>query len=103
MGFARELAKYKVVRRADHHKIREKAKRGLLTAGKSAPAPSAPARIAPKQVKTDQKGEFWSLIHTASSSILTPSETDQFIQKLRKEQETVSRQVNLDDLNSMVK
>ena len=99
--FQKELSKYKVVRRADHHKIREKAKRGGQA--KSAPLPAPPPRSPPKMLLVDQKREFWNLIQSASSSILTPSENDQFIQKLRKEQETVTRQLNLDDLNTLTK
>lgn len=104
--FQKELAKYKVVRRADHHKIREKQKRvaSVKPVTGAANTVSATSRV-PTRPSTGQAAEFWALLEStvASSGILSQSETDQFIQKLRKEQEIVSRQVNLDDLNAMCK
>ena len=106
--FLKELAKYKVVRRADHHKLREKKRQAQIkntpAAPPAAPSSSAPARLAaPRAVSGSEAASFWALIEStvAKSGVLTQSETDIFISKLKKEQEQVFRQVNLDDLNAL--
>jgi len=102
--FQKELAKYKIVRRADHHKIRDKKRQ--VTVPKSAPAATAPTAKSPARaaIASGPVKSFWSLLEStiSKSGVLTHSETEQFIQKLKAEQSQVFRQVNLDDLNAIV-
>lgn len=101
--FARELAKYKIVRRADHHKIRDKKKVAQVVAKPAAPAVSTTTARAPLRVTGGQGTSFWSIMEStvANSGVLTDSEVSVFLQKLRKEQTEVSRHCSLDDLNTI--
>jgi len=105
--FTKELAKYKVVRRADHHKEKKRTPVPVVKAAvPTSTTSSGPARVSPRVATGGgESGSFWALMEStvAKSGVLTQAETDLFVGRLKKEQEMVHRQLNLDDLNAICK
>ena len=105
--FQKELAKYKVVRKADHYKIRfnkVKNEAKAIKAGvrKDAKKPTTTTTTTTTTNTTNTKvtNDFWDLLDVSITS-LNPKEKVEFIRALKEEHQMVNERINIDDLEAI--
>lgn len=108
--FQKELGKYKVIRKADHFKIRfnkvknevKAIKAGVrkTTTATTTTTNTAAAATTTTTNTTTKKANFWDLLE-ASITNLSVKEKADFIRALKEEHEVVHERINIDDLEAI--
>jgi hypothetical protein len=101
--FEKELSKYKIVRLADHYKIRWKPLSSKRTAERAKLPPSSGASAAAGKPVSAPTDPFWTMIERVNVNALSESEMKKFLAALREEHAQIVSQVNLEDLEYMAK
>lgn len=102
--FQSELKNYKVIRRADYHKVYTSKK--YQQQQQQIQKPSKPKKNSAaneksgKPVSTDGKG-FWELLESTLKGTLTPVEINRFLAALRQEHSHIHEKVTLHDLENI--
>ena len=102
--FERELAKYKVIRKADHYKIRFNKVRNEVK-----PIKAGVRKDVIKQNKQDTTttpvtmkpaSDFWDLLENIITN-LDAKEKAEFMKALKEEHQVVDERINIDDLEAI--
>jgi hypothetical protein len=80
-SFQKELSKYKVVRSSDYYKPKTRTKVSKQTTVTS--ANNTKDSVSPVIINTNESN-FWELMSSANTSILTTAESIKFIEALKK-------------------
>ena len=104
--FKRELTKYRVVRREDHHKVRWK-KLSESTTGTSSSG-AAPSKSSLKKSNKRLQSNptmnldtvFWKDMQATAQSVLSAEEYKRFMAAFQKEYAGVIEKVNFEDLEA---
>lgn len=95
-AFQKELSKYKIVRRADHYKVRWNKKKTEVKRLADRSHVQTPV------IKEFASGaNFWDVVTGAPRSGLSSAEWAKFIAALRESHESILRILNLEDLESL--
>jgi len=101
--FKRELNKYRVVRRDDHHKVRWKKMKESVTAPSSSTSKAAAKKNNKKLASVSTMNldtEFWKDLQENASSVLTADECKRFMTAVQKEYPKTIEKVNFEDLEA---
>jgi hypothetical protein len=99
--FKRELNKYRVVRRDDHHKVRWKKMKETVSPSSSSKAAAKKnnkklAAVATMNLDT----EFWKDLQEKASSVLSADECKRFMTTIQNEYPKMIGKVNFEDLEA---
>lgn len=97
--FEKELQKYKIVRLADHYKIRWKPQSS--TSKRTAERAKLPTSVVATKPVSASTDPFWTMIERVNVNALSEAEMKKFLAALREEHAQIVSQVNLEDLEYM--
>jgi hypothetical protein len=101
--FQKELAKYKVIRKADHYKIRINTSKNevkSLKAGVRKDVTKTKTTTTTTNTTTAATNDFWDLLANSITN-LTVKEKADFIKALKEEHQVVNERINIDDLEAI--
>jgi regulator of PEP synthase PpsR (kinase-PPPase family) len=101
--FQKELAKYKVVRKADHYKIRfnkHKNEAKAIKAGVRKDITKPKPNTTISTTNTKATNDFWDLLEVSITN-LSVKEKAEFIRALKEEHQMVNERINIDDLEAI--
>jgi hypothetical protein len=103
--FQKELAKYKVIRKADHYKIRINTSKNevkSLKAGvrKDVTKPKTTTTTTNTNTTTAATNDFWDLLANSITNLSVKEKAD-FIKALKEEHQVVNERINIDDLEAI--
>ena len=107
--FQKELAKYKVIRKADHYKIRINTSKNevkSLKAGvrkdvtKSKTTTTNTTNTTANTTTAAATNDFWDLLSNSITNLSVKEKAD-FIKALKEEQQVVNERINIDDLEAI--
>lgn len=103
--FQKELAKYKVIRKADHYKIRINTSKNevkSLKAGvrKDVTKTKTTTTTTNTNTTTAATNDFWDLLANSITNLSVKEKAD-FIKALKEEHQVVNERINIDDLEAI--
>jgi len=103
--FQKELAKYKVIRKADHYKIRINTSKNevkSLKAGvrKDVTKTKTTTTTTNTTTTTAATNSFWDLLANSITNLSVKEKAD-FIKALKEEHQVVNERINIDDLEAI--
>jgi len=102
--FKRELNKYRVIRRDDHHKVRwKKMKESAVDVSGNAPSKASVKKnnkklAAVPTVNLDTS--FWKDIRESAASVMSANECTRFMAAMQQQFPTAVEKVNFDDIEA---